>query len=201
MCSSLPASGTSALDPSVGACLLTSPEVTLRAVTHSAPAPTCPCVPAPAQSPPSLWQGEGTGQPVLGARGLSRLWAPGFGPCLVDGQLPWLQFPPRRPVMRLRSHTHGPGKETINVCNEVPTPPLLWGFCLINLWSSSPSHPQACPAGRERARRQGETEAGSRTAAAPGPCCSPWPPLVSRPRSPPTGLWLLQAGDVPPGST
>ena len=63
-CSSLPTSDTFAVDPSVGACLLTSPEVTRRAVTHSAPASTCPCS---RPKPPSLQRGEGTGQPVLGA--------------------------------------------------------------------------------------------------------------------------------------
>lgn len=63
-CSSLPTSDTFAVDPGVGACLLTSPEVTRRAVTHSAPASTCPCS---RPKPPSLQRGEGTGQPVLGA--------------------------------------------------------------------------------------------------------------------------------------
>lgn len=78
-CSSLPASGTSAVDPGVGACLLTSPEVTRRAVTHSAPASTCPCS---RPEPPSLQHGEGTGQPVLGPPGsgpqaLTPVWSVG----------------------------------------------------------------------------------------------------------------------------
>lgn len=47
----------------------------------------------------------------------------------------------------------------MNFCSEVSTPPPLWGFCLINLWSSSLSHPQARPAGREFTFWQGETEA------------------------------------------
>ena len=76
-CSSLPASGTFAVDPGVGACLLTSPEVIRRVVTHSAPASTCPCS---RPEPPSLQRGEGTGQPVLGAWVLlalgPRLWLP-----------------------------------------------------------------------------------------------------------------------------
>lgn len=79
-CSSLPASGTSAVDPGVGACLLTSPEVTRRVVTHSAPASTCPCS---RPEPPSLQRGKGTDWAAC--PGSSWLWAPGFNSCLVNG--------------------------------------------------------------------------------------------------------------------
>lgn len=52
---------------------------------------------------------------------------------------------------------HKPGKrQLISVVRFIPPP--LWGFCLINLWNSSLSHPQARPAGREFTFWQGETE-------------------------------------------
>lgn len=142
--SSLPASGTSAWDPGMGACLLTSPEVTFRAVTHSTPAPTRPCS---GLEPPSLaarcrdWAiCPGGLDPGCGPQVLAPVWLMGSHPGLSSPSGRWLLLP---------SCVHRPGKETINFCEEVSTPPLLQGFCLINLWSSSLSHPQPRPAGRE----------------------------------------------------
>lgn len=99
--SSLPASGTSVLDP----CLLTSPEVTLRVVTHSAPAPTCTYS---CPEPPSLWRGKGTGQPFLrvscyGSLDLAPVWL--MGSCLGLG------IPLGGPWLLLPSRAHGPRKD------------------------------------------------------------------------------------------
>lgn len=170
MCSSLPASGTSAWDPSVGACLLTSPEVTCRAVTHSTSAPTCP---RSCPEPPSPGQGEGTGQPVLGAWILlamgPRFWAlSGRWVAALASAAPW------RPVAAPVSCTHRPGKETINFCNEVSTPAAgVLPDKPVEQLSVLPTDPPS---------RQGvyllerETEAGSQTATDPNPCWSFLPP-------------------------
>lgn len=150
VCSTLPASGTSASDPSVGACLLTSPEVTCRVVTHSAPAPTCP---QSCPEPPSPGAGPGDWAACPGD-----LDPPGLGPCWADGEPSWPQLPLRGLWLLLSAaHTDLGKRQLISVMRF---PPLLRGFCLINLWSSSLSHPLTRPAGREFTSWQGKLRQG-----------------------------------------
>lgn len=163
MCSSLPASGTSAWDPSVGACLLTSPEVTCRAVTHSASAPTCP---RSCPEPPSPGQGEGTGQPVPGAWVLPAMGARS-GP--LSGR--WVAAQASAPLGDLwlplsAAHTDLGKRQLIFVMRF---PPLLRGFCLINLWNSSLSYPQTRLAGREFTSWRGKLRQGARLRLTPTP--------------------------------
>lgn len=153
-CSSLPASGTFAWDPSVGACLLTSPEVTCRALTHSLPQ----LVPTPAQSPHPLGQGEGTGPPAWGVW-IPRPGALGVAPAWLVGSCLSLSPPLEACGCSSQLHTQTWERQLISVMRF---PPLLRGFCLINLWNSSPSHPQTCPAGREFTSWWGKLRQGAR---------------------------------------
>lgn len=129
--------------------LLTSPEVTPRpGVTHASPAPTCPCS-CPEPPPPLARQKV----PGILSRGLDRL---GSGHQVWPVWLVVTSDSPTRLVAAPPVLCANLGRD--NFCSEVSKPPPLWRFCLINLWSSSLSHPQARPAAREFTSWQGETE-------------------------------------------